>query len=383
LIRNTLAYLTPLHLGEEIVKRLPPDAIERLKSGPMAKVQGMIDVGDDDGQFVFRLDGAGPPAAEIRVPAPEEPPVSRLRWEIEQVQQMPLRAPLKEQATAALQRQMDEVRKRIDSERRAAQRDFTAILEEARIRAEKERGVVESARPEDIAPMVLIPAGEFTMGSTPREGPSDEQPQKRITLAAFQIDRYETTVARYARYLLANKSAKPPRFWDQVNPTSDDYKDLPVVGVDWDEANNYCRWVGKRLPSEAEWEKAARGTDGRRHPWGNEGNPQQFANLGIGGTFGYTKSLKKVGSYENGKSPFDVYDMLGNVWEWTADWYDRNHYKTMSEKNPKGPEKGTERVIRGGSWERVPLVSRVAARHRVRPSTQADYLGFRCAKDSP
>ena len=384
LSENRLAYLTPLHLGEEMVKRLPSDAIRILKNGPMAKVPGMIDAGDDNGQFVFRLDGASPPTAEIRVPSPEEPPVSRMRWEIAQVQQMPLRQPLKDQAVASLQRQMDDIRKKIEDERRAAQQDFAAILAAAaKAQAEKERGVVESARPEDIGPMVQIPAGEFTMGSTPRDGQIDEQPQKRIFLDAFYIDKHETTVGRYARYLSASRSTKPPRLWDQVNATSDQDKDLPVVGVDWDEANNYCKWAGKRLPSEAEWEKAARGTDGRRHPWGNEGNPQQFANLGIGGTFGYSKSLKKVGSFETGKSPYDVYDMIGNVWEWTADWYDRAYYKAMPDKNPKGPEKGTERVVRGGSWERVPLVSRVAARHRVRPSTQAEYLGFRCAKDAP
>ena len=373
---NQLAYLTPLHVGQEMAKRLPPAANRTLRSGPVTGV------GDDDGQFVFRLEGTSPPTEEIRVPSPEDPRIARVRWEIEQVTEMPIQPPLKSRAVAALQGRMADIRKEIEAQTRKLEEERQErIKQEALARAEAERGPITAAKPEDLTPMVPIPAGEFIMGSTPRDGPPDEQPQKRIYLDAFQIDKYETTVGRYAKYLVATR-ARPPRFWDQANPESDG--EFPVVGVDWDEANAYCQWAGKRLPTEAEWEKAARGTDGRKHPWGNEGPTPQYANLGRGGTFGYSKSLEKVGSLDAGKSPFGVFDMIGNVWEWVADWYDRNAYKTMPEKNPKGPskdgEKGAQRVIRGGSWERVPLVARVAARHRAAPSTQNGYLGFRCAK---
>ncbi|HYL81661.1 MAG TPA: formylglycine-generating enzyme family protein, partial [Candidatus Acidoferrum sp.] len=235
-------------------------------------------------------------------------------------------------------------------------------------------------RPEDLTPMAAIPAGEFVMGSTPRDGNPDETPQRKVILDAFQIDKYETTVGRYAKFLQAT-GQDPPEYWNLANPATDG--DLPVVGVDWDQAQAYCQWAGKRLPTEAEWEKAARGTDGRKHPWGNEGPTPQLANYGKGGSFGYSKSLDKVGNYESGKSPYGVYDMIGNVWEWVADWYDKGYYQNAPEKSPKGPEKGEFKVIRGGSWAKVPLVVRAAGRNRAAPSSQTTSIGFRCAKEGP
>jgi formylglycine-generating enzyme required for sulfatase activity len=375
LSENQLAYLTPLHLDQEMTKRLPPAANRTLRSGPM------LGVGDDDGQFVLRMDGASLPSSEIRVPGKEDPRIARVRWEIEQIREMPLRQPLKEQAVASLQGQLEAVRKEMEEQRRKLEQERLEAIkrraeEEARVQAEKRP--VTPARPEDLTPMALVPAGEFSMGSL--QGNLDERPQKRIHLDAFYIDKLETTVGRYGKYLVATGD-DPPDSWSQVDPTLD--SDYPVVGVDWDQATRYCKWAGKRLPTEAEWEKAARGTDGRTYPWGSTGQPQQFANLGKGGTFGYSKSLAKVGSYEGGRSPYEVYDMIGNVWEWTADWYDQKYYQTMPEKNPKGPEKGEARVIRGGSWARTPLVSRVSARNRAAPSSQTTSLGFRCAKDGP
>jgi len=239
---------------------------------------------------------------------------------------------------------------------------------------------VVGPRLEDLTQMVLIPAGEFLMGSGPRDGNPDEMPQRKVFLNAFHIDKYSTTVGRFAKYLEAT-GADPPEYWNMVNVTAD--ADYPVVGVDWDQAQAYCKWAGKRLPTEAEWEKAARGMDGRKHPWGNDPPSPQFANVGRGGTFGYTKSLEKVGTYEAGKSPYGVYEMIGNVWQWMADWYDRSYYQNAPEKNPKGPEKGEFKVIRGGSWAKVPLVVRVAARHRAAPTSQTTSIGFRCAKDGP
>lgn len=378
---NQLAYLTPLHLDLEMAKRLPPAANRTLKSGPM------LGVGDDDGQFVLRLDGATPPTGETRVPGKEDPRIARVRWEIEQIREMPLRQALKEQAVASLQGQLDGIRKEMEEQRKKLELERLEAIKrraEDEARAAAEKRPITPARPEDLTPMVPIPAGEFLMGSAGRDGLPDEQPQKRVFLDAYSIDKFETTVGRYAKYLVAT-GEDPPDFWSQVNPEAN--ADLPVVGVDWDQASKYCKWAGKRLPTEAEWEKAARGTDGRRHPWGNEGATTQFANFGRGGTFAYTKSLEKVGSYEAGKSPYGVYDMVGNVWEWVADWYDRNYYKSMPDKNPKGPEKSErpdrpERVIRGGSWVKVPMVVRAAGRQKAAPSSQVSHIGFRCAKDA-
>lgn len=237
---------------------------------------------------------------------------------------------------------------------------------------------VTPPRPEELTPTVLVPVGEFIMGSSPRDGNADETPQRKIFLDAFYIDKYQTTVGRYAKYLQATGAAAPA-YWNLANPAADG--ELPVIGVDWDQAQAYCKWAGKRLPTEAEWEKAARGTDGRKHPWGNQAPTPQFANYGRGGSFAYSKSLEKVGSYESGKSPYGAYDMIGNVWQWVADWYDKNYYQNMPDKNPKGPEKGESKVIRGGSWARVPLVVRAAGRNPAAPSSQTTSIGFRCAKD--
>jgi formylglycine-generating enzyme required for sulfatase activity len=286
---------------------------------------------------------------------------------------------------AALQKQAEEQARQAELRRQEEERRLAALRtqQEAALVARvsppaAKPPTVVGPKPEDLTPMVLIPAGEFIMGSDPREGNADETPQRKVFLEAFHIDKFETTVDRYARYLAAT-GVEPPEYWNRADPVAD--KDLPVIGVDWDQAQGYCKWAGKRLPSEAEWEKAARGTDGRIHPWGNEGATQQFANYGRGGSFRYGKSLENVGSYESGKSPYGIYDLVGNVWEWVADWYDKDYYENAPIKNPKGPEKGQYRVIRGGSWSKAPLVVRAAGRNRAAPTSQTTSIGFRCAKD--
>jgi formylglycine-generating enzyme required for sulfatase activity len=386
---NQEAYLTPVHLLSLFTRDLASAAIQSLKSGPISGV------GDDAGQFVFRLDGASPPTAEIRVPSLEDPRLASLRQQVEATKQLGgLPEEIRNQAVAALQAKIDVIEKEIQAKKEAE----TRRLEEQRLAAlraqQPQQGntVVEARltrpavppttvappKPEDLTPMVLIPAGEFTMGSTPREGLADETPQRRIILDAFYIDKYEMTVGRFSKFLQA-AGADVPEYWNVANLDTD--AEYPVVGVDWDQAQAYCKWAGKRLPTEAEWEKAARGGDGRRYPWGNEGPTPQYANFGKGGTFGYSKSLAKVGSFESGKSPYGVYDMIGNVWEWVADWYDKGYYQSAPEKNPRGPEKGEFKVIRGGSWAKVPLVVRAAGRNRAAPSSQTTSIGFRCAKD--
>ncbi|TKB57173.1 MAG: formylglycine-generating enzyme family protein [Nitrospira sp.] len=227
--------------------------------------------------------------------------------------------------------------------------------------------------------MVLIPAGEFWMGSP--VGEADERPRHRVYLDAYSMDKFEVTVSQYAEFMRST-GRRAPEDWDQVNIGK--HSDLPVVGVDWQDADAYCRWAEKRLPTEAEWEKAARGTDGRMYPWGNERPTSRLANFGKEFTKNvYDKALAPVGSYEAGKSPYGLHHMAGNVWEWTADWHDEHFYTKSSQRNPTGPLSGESRVLRGGSWDNSSGAMRSAYRYRSSPTHRFDYMGFRCARDSP
>jgi formylglycine-generating enzyme required for sulfatase activity len=233
----------------------------------------------------------------------------------------------------------------------------------------------------DGAPMVLIPAGEFWMGSPDGEGDTDEHPRHQVYLDAYSIDKFELTVSRYAEFI-RSAGQQAPINWYQVK--TDKHSDLPVVGVDWKDAEAYCRWAGKRLPTEAEWEKAARGTDGRTYPWGNEQPTARLANFERGyANNAYDERLAPVDSYETGKSPFGLHHVAGNVWEWTADWYEAEYYSKNPQRNRTGPSRGTAKVVRGGSWDYGPDYLRSARRYRYSPSSQDDDIGFRCAQDSP
>jgi len=222
--------------------------------------------------------------------------------------------------------------------------------------------------------MVLVPAGEFTMGSA--TGDADERPAHQVYLDSFLIDRYEVTVEQYAAFLQETGTSSPSD-WRMMNQLSN--KKRPVSNVDWADAAAYCKWAGKRLPTEAEWEKAARGTDGRLYPWGNEPPTPRHANYGQAGS-GNNGALAPVGSFEEGKSPYGVYDMAGNVWEWVSDWYSQDYYKTGPLRNPTGPPKGDYKVIRGGSWGSSPKDLRSTDRESRLPSFGGLGTGFRCAK---
>jgi formylglycine-generating enzyme len=237
----------------------------------------------------------------------------------------------------------------------------------------------------DGAPMVLVPAGPFPMGVPPgdRDGGRDEYPRHEVFVDAFYLDKYEVTNGRYLQFVHAtgHRVPKHPKdasrnLWsDGMMPES--VVDRPVINVDWYDADAYCRWAGKRLPTEAEWEKAARGGDDRRFPWGNTEPTDKHLNYNQ--RWQGEKTLMPVGSYEAGKSPYGAYDMAGNVWEWVGDWYDDHYYEKSPPKNPPGPDKGTQKVLRSSGWHvETPLV-RIFTRVPSDPANRNDSTGFRCA----
>jgi formylglycine-generating enzyme required for sulfatase activity len=222
--------------------------------------------------------------------------------------------------------------------------------------------------------MALVPAGEFTMGSS--MGSADEQPEHRVSVGAFYMDLYQVSIRQYARFVEATHHDVPPD-WSVMNRPQ--HYDRPIANVDWADAVTYCKWAGKRLPTEAEWEKAARGTDGRTYPWGNVHPTRLHATAGKE-VWSNHSALTPGGMLEEGKSPYGIYDMAGNVWEWVSDWYDQDYYKTSPPQNPTGPPLGTHKVIRGGSWGSNADGLRSAERETHVPSFRGFGTGFRCAK---
>jgi serine/threonine-protein kinase len=217
--------------------------------------------------------------------------------------------------------------------------------------------------------LVYIPAGEFLMGSVASvsEAFRNEKPQHRVYLDAYWIDQTEVTQGMYAECVAAGKCIPPI-----CSHGGDNY---PVVCMAWDDAAAYCAWVGRRLPTEAEWEKAARGTDGRKYPWGNQAPDSGLLNFNrnVGNT-------TEVGHYPGGASPYGALDMAGNVTEWVADWYDANYYASSPSQNPSGPSSGEYRVLRGGSWGYDILSIRLAIRYGFAPDRRNDCGGFRCVR---
>jgi formylglycine-generating enzyme required for sulfatase activity len=218
--------------------------------------------------------------------------------------------------------------------------------------------------PGDSTPMVLIPAGEFLMGRdmSPSKKPADEKPAHKVYLDAFYIDKYEVTNAQYEKFDPEHQRSK----YSACN-------DCPVTNVSWEEARDFCAWADKRLPTEAEWEKAARGPQNYLYPYGDTYD-QTLARTGRL----WPAGTMKVGSYTaNG---YGVYDMTGNVWEWCNDWYAADYYSNSPLKNPKGPESGRRRVLRGGAWNTGLKVSHTVNRYHDIPSIKFHSFGFRCAK---
>jgi sulfatase modifying factor 1 len=228
----------------------------------------------------------------------------------------------------------------------------------------------------DGAPMVLIPVGEFTMGSD--KGDDDEQPIHKVFLDSFYIDKFEVTNGRFAKFVEAIQSEPPWGFADKETPVI--RPDQPVRWVNWMEAIGYCLWAGKRLPTEAEWEKAARGPDGRVYPWGNDTPTPAHAVFGLKEG---TDTVSAIGNRDKGKSPYGVHDLAGNLYEWTTDWYDEEFYSKNPAINPKGPLEGTAKVQRGGSYINGAYRLRSSFRTKGDPTEHDPNVGFRCAEDVP
>jgi len=225
----------------------------------------------------------------------------------------------------------------------------------------------------DGAPMVYIPAGRAVLGD------GDIAPRREVYLDAYYLDEYEITVGRYAEFFAATGRVGAPDGWAAADIEED--ADLPVIGVDWRDAQAYCRWAGRRLPTEAEWEKAARGADERLYPWGNESPSLAHANFGNAAPEPYEGGLSAVGTHPRGRSAYGIHDLAGNASEWVADWYSER-FRRADVRNPKGPEEGAYRVIRGGDRYAPAAQQDASLRWFGAPELRTDSLGFRCADDA-
>jgi len=263
--------------------------------------------------------------------------------------------------------------------------------------------------PIDRAGMVYVPAGEFLMGSEDSDAESDEGPEHSVYLDAFWIYKYEVTNAQFATFVAKTGYETEAEkigfgyvynwgmlysidgaFWAEPQGPGSDIKSLgdhPAIHVTWQDANEYCLWAGERLPTEAEWEKAARGEDGRKYPWGNSDTSDLYANYCDKNCIydwhdesqddGF-QNTAPVGSYPDGVSPYEVMDMAGNVQEFVFDWQGEKYYETPG-ANPTGPEDGRYHIIRGGAWNTSAHFLTTWDRFGAAPGYEDDTIGFRCA----
>jgi formylglycine-generating enzyme required for sulfatase activity len=224
--------------------------------------------------------------------------------------------------------------------------------------------------------MVCVPAGFFEMGSD--EGEDDEEPVRQVCMPTYWIDETEVTVWQYED-CVTDGGCTEPDAGTHCNWEVADREDHPVNCVSWYQARDYCEWKSKRLPTEAEWEKAARGTDGRTYPWGESTPSCDYAVMDDGGFGCETDATMPVGSKSPaGDSPYGAKDTAGNVWEWCADWH--GDYDPQEVDDPEGPASGVFRVLRGGCWRDPPDSLRASYRHLFDPSGRAFYAGVRCAR---
>ena len=243
-------------------------------------------------------------------------------------------------------------------------------------------------RPKDRMPMMLIPTGKATIGRN--DDALDSRPMHIVALDAFLIDKYQVTNRMYSLFLneMGNQAESGTKWYDDAAKNARlkwsgnfwmvmrNYSEHPIVSISWYGAAAYCRWVGGRLPTEAEWEKAARGMDDRIYPWGNQPPSYELANYQ-----GCQVSTSPVGNFPKGASSYGLLDMAGNVWEWVSDWYGHDYYAHGLLINPRGPDTGVTKVMRGGSWFNIDRHLKVSYRSYSNPATRTANLGFRCVVD--
>lgn len=383
---NEDPYVVPSHIYDQLAPLVGRNAEQQPRSEPL---QG---AGDEGGQFVFRL------ATGAVASSPARPSVSESGGG----------------SSDEMARMREELEK-LKAEVSKPKAEESKPIEEARVRppsAPSQTGRELTGK--DGAPMVLVPAGEFTMGST--EGDADEKPVHRVSLDAFYMDKYEVTNKLFQKFTretgyetTAEKEGKAYAVdssgsWKEVSGANwrkpeggetvfvSNRDEHPVVSVSWHDAEAYCRWAGKRLPTEAEFEYANRGGTTTTYWWG-DGNPgsrlvaniadesakRQFSGWAImaGYDDGYVRTAP-VGSFA--PNPFGLYDTTGNVAEWTADWYGKDYYERSPNRNPTGPSGGEYKVLRGGSWDFTPQLVRSAGRFNGTPMRRPGDIGFRCAK---
>jgi formylglycine-generating enzyme required for sulfatase activity len=312
-----------------------------------------------------------------------------------------------EERLAEERRQQEEARQ-AEAERKAEERRQAEAVRQAQAEARRQEAARKAAaekkaaaRPQQVAmgtmpsmitnskdgsELIMIPAGEFLMGSNDYDS---EKPPHRVYLSAYYIGKYEVTNEQFARFV--NETGyNAGGDWKKYYTSG--RENHPVVCVSWNDAKAYCNWANLRLPTEAEWEKAARGTDGRKYPWGNEWEPSYLNwsgegdrkwNSWKGNKISSQLPTEPVGSYSNGVSPYGCMDMAGNVWEWCNDWYGEKYYSQSPSSDPQGPSSGDARILRGGSWLNGSAVYlRCAYRGRDLPGLRGGNLGFRVCRSA-
>jgi formylglycine-generating enzyme required for sulfatase activity len=240
----------------------------------------------------------------------------------------------------------------------------------------------------DLMPEVLIPAGPFSMGCDPENNGgvdcmADILPLHEVELSAYYIDQYEVSNSQYARCVSVGTCTEPKSMGTADRPDyflNPDYANHPVVAVDWKQADAYCRWVGGRLPTEAEWEKAARGEDLRPYPWGFDLPDCSKANFNSSTEGRCSDGTTKVGSFPAGASPYGVMDLAGNVWEWTQDWYEWTYYQGSPKTDPMGSQEGYQKIVKGGAWDYSANVMTISYNSDHLPQEFKLSFGFRCTR---
>jgi formylglycine-generating enzyme required for sulfatase activity len=225
----------------------------------------------------------------------------------------------------------------------------------------------------DGSTLAYIPSSEFTMGNG-----GFDTPVHPVTVDGFWMYKTKVTNRMYAQCVTVGSCSAPNEELGGQVYSNPQYANYPVVGVSWDQAQAYCNWTQGQLPTEAQWEKAARGTQGNVYPWGNDKPACDLLNLGY-----CTGATSEVDAFPSGASPFGLYDMAGNVFEWVRDWYDQTYYNSSPSTNPTGPESGQYRVVRGSSFETDLDQAESSMRHYLSPSNHRRDTGFRCVIETP